>query len=89
MQRRINLMFEQWSPIFMPATSRTVGLSSVVLPVGPQRTVFPRNRRRTGLSPSARRDDVWCTGCKAAFEEDPERWIAKWEARLKAMKKPE
>lgn len=27
---------------------------------------------------------VCCTGCKAAFEEDPERWIAKWEARQKA-----
>lgn len=27
---------------------------------------------------------VCCTGCKAAFEEDPPRWIAKWEARQKA-----
>jgi ribosomal protein L24E len=26
---------------------------------------------------------VCCTGCKAAFEEDPERWIAKWEAKQK------
>ncbi|WP_397571653.1 hypothetical protein [Schlesneria sp. T3-172] len=26
---------------------------------------------------------VCCTGCKAAFEEDPEKWIAKWEARKK------
>lgn len=26
---------------------------------------------------------VCCTGCKAAFEEDPERWIAKWEAKKK------
>jgi len=30
---------------------------------------------------------VCCTGCKAAFEEDPERWIAKWEERKKAMAK--
>lgn len=26
---------------------------------------------------------VCCTGCKAAFEEEPERWIAKWEAMNK------
>jgi hypothetical protein len=26
---------------------------------------------------------VCCTGCKAAFEEDPARWIAKWEAKQK------
>jgi hypothetical protein len=29
---------------------------------------------------------VCCTGCQAAFEEDPERWIAKWQARQAAMK---
>lgn len=29
---------------------------------------------------------VCCTGCKAAFEEDPERWVAKAEARKKAKK---
>lgn len=27
---------------------------------------------------------VCCTGCKAAFEEDPEKWIAKFEAKEKA-----
>lgn len=26
---------------------------------------------------------VCCTGCKAAFEEDPQKWIAKYEARKK------
>lgn len=26
---------------------------------------------------------VCCTGCKAAFEDDPEKWIAKWEAMNK------
>jgi len=26
---------------------------------------------------------VCCSGCKAAFEEDPTRWIAKWEAMNK------
>lgn len=26
---------------------------------------------------------VCCSGCKAAFEDDPERWIAKWEAMNK------
>jgi len=26
---------------------------------------------------------VCCSGCKAAFEEEPERWIAKWEAMNK------
>jgi hypothetical protein len=30
---------------------------------------------------------VCCTGCKAAFEEDPERWIARYEERKKTMKK--
>lgn len=31
---------------------------------------------------------VCCTGCKAAFEDDPEKWIAKWEAMSKdKMKK--
>jgi hypothetical protein len=29
---------------------------------------------------------VCCTGCKAAFEDDPEGWIAKWEAKKKSMK---
>lgn len=28
---------------------------------------------------------VCCTGCKAAFEEDPAKWIAKWEAKQKEM----
>jgi hypothetical protein len=27
---------------------------------------------------------VCCTGCKAAFEDEPERWIAKWEAMKKS-----
>lgn len=26
---------------------------------------------------------VCCSGCRAAFEEDPERWIAKWEEKKK------
>lgn len=26
---------------------------------------------------------VCCTGCKAAFEDEPEKWIAKWEAMNK------
>ena len=26
---------------------------------------------------------VCCTGCKAAFEDDPEKWIAKWEGMNK------
>ncbi|MCA9081882.1 MAG: hypothetical protein KDA58_15080, partial [Planctomycetaceae bacterium] len=26
---------------------------------------------------------VCCTGCKAAFEEDPETWIAEFEAKQK------
>ncbi len=30
---------------------------------------------------------VCCTGCKAAFEEDPERWIAKFEKAAAEMKK--
>lgn len=29
---------------------------------------------------------VCCTGCKAAFEDDPAKWIAKWEAKQKEMK---
>lgn len=29
---------------------------------------------------------VCCSGCKAAFEEDPEKWIAKWEDKKKSMK---
>lgn len=28
---------------------------------------------------------VCCTGCKAAFEDDPAKWIAKWEAKQKEM----
>lgn len=28
---------------------------------------------------------VCCTGCQAAFQDDPEKWIAKWEARQKEM----
>jgi len=30
---------------------------------------------------------VCCSGCKAAFEEDPEKWIAKWEEKKKSMSK--
>lgn len=30
---------------------------------------------------------VCCTGCKAAFEDDPAKWIAKWEAKQKEMAK--
>lgn len=29
---------------------------------------------------------VCCTGCQAAFNDDPAKWIAKWEAREKSMK---
>lgn len=29
---------------------------------------------------------VCCSGCKAAFEEDPKKWVAKWEAMQKKMK---
>jgi len=33
---------------------------------------------------------VCCSGCKAAFEDEPERWIAKWEAMNKdKMPKPQ
>lgn len=28
---------------------------------------------------------VCCTGCQAAFNDDPEKWIAKWEAKQKEM----
>lgn len=28
---------------------------------------------------------VCCTGCQAAFNDDPEKWIAKWETRQKSM----
>jgi len=28
---------------------------------------------------------VCCTGCKAAFEDEPAKWIAKWEAKQKEM----
>jgi hypothetical protein len=30
---------------------------------------------------------VCCSGCKAAFEDEPERWIAKWEAMQKEKEK--
>ncbi len=30
---------------------------------------------------------VCCTGCKAAFEEEPEKWIARWEQKKKSMTK--
>lgn len=29
---------------------------------------------------------VCCTGCKAAFEEDPKKWVTKWEEMQKKMK---
>jgi hypothetical protein len=29
---------------------------------------------------------VCCSGCKAAFDEDPQRWIAKWEEKKKMSK---
>lgn len=29
---------------------------------------------------------VCCSGCKAAFEEDPKKWVAKWEATQQKMK---
>lgn len=32
---------------------------------------------------------VCCTGCKAAFEEEPERWIAKWKERQQKMSQPQ
>lgn len=28
---------------------------------------------------------VCCSGCQAAFNDDPEKWIAKWEAKKKEM----
>lgn len=28
---------------------------------------------------------VCCSGCQAAFNDDPEKWIAKWEAKQKEM----
>lgn len=30
---------------------------------------------------------VCCSGCQAAFNDDPEKWIAKWEAKQKEMVK--
>lgn len=30
---------------------------------------------------------VCCSGCKAAFEDDPEKWIAKWEEKKKSLGK--
>lgn len=30
---------------------------------------------------------VCCSGCKAAFEDDPEKWIAKWEEKKKSSPK--
>ena len=30
---------------------------------------------------------VCCSGCKSAFDEDPEKWIAKWEERKKSSGK--
>ena len=30
---------------------------------------------------------VCCSGCKAAFDEEPEKWIAKWEEKKKSMGK--
>ena len=30
---------------------------------------------------------VCCSGCKAAFEDEPEKWIAKWEEKKKSMTK--
>lgn len=30
---------------------------------------------------------VCCSGCKAAFDENPEKWIAKWEEKKKSMNK--
>ena len=30
---------------------------------------------------------VCCSGCKAAFDDDPEKWIAKWEERKKTKGK--
>jgi ribosomal protein L24E len=29
---------------------------------------------------------VCCTGCKSAFEENPEKWIARWEEKQKSRK---
>lgn len=29
---------------------------------------------------------VCCTGCKAAFEENPQKWLDRWEARQKELK---
>ncbi len=56
---------------------------------GEQTCIISQGKGTSTVSYMGKSYYVCCTGCKAAFEEDPERWIAKWEARLKAMKKPE
>ncbi len=54
---------------------------------GEQTCIISQGKGTSTVSYKGKSYYVCCTGCKAAFEEDPERWIAKWEARLKAMKK--
>lgn len=54
---------------------------------GEQTCIISQGKGTSTVSYKGKSYYVCCSGCKAAFEEDPERWIAKWEARLKAMKK--
>lgn len=56
---------------------------------GEQTCIISQGKGTSTVSYMGKSYYVCCSGCKAAFEEDPERWIAKWEARQKAMKKPE
>lgn len=54
---------------------------------GEQTCIISQGKGTSTVSYMGKSYYVCCSGCKAAFEEDPERWIAKWEARQKAMKK--
>ncbi len=54
---------------------------------GEQTCIISQGKGTSTVSHKGKSYYVCCSGCKAAFEEDPERWIAKWEARQKAMKK--
>ncbi len=54
---------------------------------GEQTCIISQGKGTSTVSYKGKSYYVCCSGCKAAFEEDPERWIAKWEARKQAMKK--
>lgn len=54
---------------------------------GEQTCIISQGKGTSTVSYMGKSYWVCCSGCKAAFEEDPVRWIAKWEARQKAMKK--